>query len=114
MTRDEAIPLLERGLTVRDGLRGAYCQTGEPYVTFSQMGAKLEHEYARGLETEDLALRYWLKYVLQYKVAQVKDVKIPYTLYWRYDPKIDVTEDDGKWFVYSRLVITDQKEKDHA
>lgn len=126
MTIDEAVEWLERGLEVKEGLSERTCQTGESYMTFSESGPKEEGMPSGGFDTEDLAIRYWLKYVLQYKIETTTG-KNPahYTLYWREKPQTHqedvegmikrlgwgVDNPDWKWRVYSRFIITDRAER---
>lgn len=108
MIQSEALGWLERGLTIIQGEPSRLCQTGEPYITFTQGGPRSEGESSGGgNDTSDLAIRFWLKHVLVYKNEQLNQGKD--VLYWR--TPLEVEEQDGKWFAYGRFVITDKEVK---
>ena len=108
MNIDEARKVLEDRLTVRDGTRSAFCQTGEEYVVFASAGLKPEGESTEFYDTEDLAVRFWLKHALIYKVQKMVDNNGKYIIYYRQDPSVE--EHEGKYTVYSRFIITDKEE----
>lgn len=120
MNIPEAIELLERGLIVKDGLPGPKCQTGEEYVVYSESGFKPEGQATDGIpkcrySSEDdasFALRYWLKHVIDYKVKQTPEwAENKYTIYWRHPHnKVECEEYNGKWYIYSRFIITGKEE----
>ena len=116
---------LEEGLVVKMGPAGARCPTGEAYIAFGTGGTKPEGAAMPGQRTEDIAVRYWLKYALEYKIKVTKEGREGFTLYWRtpletaHDPREDGPAiadgvcriDKQSWYAYGRFIITNKPEK---
>lgn len=103
------------GLPIGEPTVGYWSVTGEPYVTMTNGGIKLEGEmYPAFAWSRATALRAYLAWCEDYAADQQRAGAMPApvvpparSLYWRCYPTI-LEYDDGTWTVYSRLLISDK------
>ena len=96
-----AVSSFENGRTVVDGFPSALSQTGEEYTKIVNGAVVSEGSLCPTSSSPEDAIQAWLTGIVKW--AEDK----PGTIYWRSRPELE-SIGDGRWKVYSRLLISDK------